>query len=81
MNPSPEQLAAQTLRASDRIDARASNAGCIFSARCPRRIGAICDEQAPPFAEAGSGHRIRCHIPVVELRTLQAAANTSRANV
>ncbi|TAL99763.1 MAG: ABC transporter ATP-binding protein [Paraburkholderia sp.] len=74
-------LAAQTLRASDRIDARASNAGCIFSARCPRRIGAICDEQAPPFAEAGSGHRIRCHIPVVELRTLQAAANTSRANV
>ncbi|WP_296658867.1 ABC transporter ATP-binding protein [Paraburkholderia sp.] len=74
-------LAAQTLRASDKMDSRASSAGCIFSAHCPRRIGAICDEQAPPFAEAGGGHRIRCHIPVVELRTLQAAANTSRANV
>ncbi|MFC5428707.1 dipeptide ABC transporter ATP-binding protein [Paraburkholderia denitrificans] len=74
-------LAAQTLRASDKTGARASNAGCIFSAHCPRRIGAICDEQAPPFAEAGSGHRIRCHIPVVELRTLQTAANTSRTNV
>jgi peptide/nickel transport system ATP-binding protein len=45
--------------------------GCVFHTRCPRKIGAICEQQAPPFEDAGDGHRIRCHIPVVELRALQ----------
>lgn len=45
--------------------------GCVFHTRCPRKIGAICEEQEPPFEDAGDGHRIRCHIPVVELRALQ----------
>jgi peptide/nickel transport system ATP-binding protein len=46
--------------------------GCVFHTRCPRRIGAICEEQDPPMQDAGSGHRIRCHIPLEELRALQA---------
>ena len=71
--------AAQTSRASETNTARASTAGCVFSTRCPRRIGAICDDQAPPFADAGGGHRIRCHIPVDELRVLQDAAKSARA--
>ena len=45
--------------------------GCVFHTRCPRKLGAICEEREPPFADAGDGHRIRCHIPVQELRTLQ----------
>ncbi len=45
--------------------------GCVFHTRCPRKLGAICEQQDPPHAEAGNGHRIRCHIPVDELRTLQ----------
>lgn len=45
--------------------------GCVFHTRCPRKLGAICEEQAPPDADAGDGHRIRCHIPVEELRALQ----------
>jgi peptide/nickel transport system ATP-binding protein len=45
--------------------------GCVFNTRCPRKLGAICEEREPPFADAGDGHRIRCHIPVQELRTLQ----------
>ncbi len=45
--------------------------GCVFHTRCPRKLGAICEEQEPPFEDAGDGHRIRCHIPVVELRALQ----------
>ncbi|MBN3814930.1 oligopeptide/dipeptide ABC transporter ATP-binding protein, partial [Paraburkholderia sp. Ac-20347] len=45
--------------------------GCLFSARCPRKIGAICDEAAPPFDDIGAGHRIRCHIPADQLRDLQ----------
>jgi peptide/nickel transport system ATP-binding protein len=30
-------------------------------------LGAICEERDPPFADAGNGHLIRCHIPVSEL--------------
>jgi peptide/nickel transport system ATP-binding protein len=48
--------------------------GCVFNTRCPRKLGAICEEQAPPDADAGDGHRIRCHIPVEELRVLQTVA-------
>jgi peptide/nickel transport system ATP-binding protein len=45
--------------------------GCVFHTRCPRKIGAICEQQDPPSADAGDGHRIRCHIPIDELRSLQ----------
>ncbi|WP_154671785.1 oligopeptide/dipeptide ABC transporter ATP-binding protein, partial [Paraburkholderia sprentiae] len=51
--------------------------GCVFHPRCPRKLGAICEQQDPPFADAGgaanlpSAHRIRCHIPVATLRELQ----------
>jgi peptide/nickel transport system ATP-binding protein len=38
------------------------DAGCVFSGRCPRKLGAICETVAPPFAEQ-EGHAIRCHIP------------------
>jgi peptide/nickel transport system ATP-binding protein len=50
--------------------------GCVFHTRCPRKLGAICEQQDPPFANAGDGgaHRIRCHIPVDELRALQTAS-------
>jgi peptide/nickel transport system ATP-binding protein len=45
--------------------------GCMFQTRCPRKLGAICEQQDPPFVDAGGEHRIRCHIPVDELRELQ----------
>ena len=46
--------------------------GCVFHTRCPRRIGAICDEIEPPLAEVEPDHLMRCHIPIEELRALQA---------
>jgi peptide/nickel transport system ATP-binding protein len=46
--------------------------GCVFHTRCPRYLGAICDEQEPPLAEVAPGRFIRCHIPLEELRQLQA---------
>jgi peptide/nickel transport system ATP-binding protein len=46
--------------------------GCVFHTRCPRYLGAICDEQEPPLAEVAPGRFIRCHIPLEELRRLQA---------
>jgi peptide/nickel transport system ATP-binding protein len=41
--------------------------GCVFHTRCPRKLGAICEREEPPLADAGPGHAIRCHIPVDQL--------------
>jgi peptide/nickel transport system ATP-binding protein len=46
--------------------------GCVFHTRCPRKVGAICEEQEPPLVEAEPHHLMRCHIPIEELRRLQA---------
>ncbi len=42
--------------------------GCRFATRCPHKIGEICDSTPPPDQDAGGGHRIKCHIPLDELR-------------
>ncbi len=47
-------------------------AGCAFHTRCPRKLGALCETEAPPLAEQEPGHLLRCHIPIDELRRLQA---------
>ena len=52
--------------------------GCPFSTRCPRRIGAICDETPPPEQPLAGGHYISCHIPAEELAQLQSAAAGAR---
>jgi peptide/nickel transport system ATP-binding protein len=52
--------------------------GCRFHTRCPRRAkllpdgGKICEAEVPPWREAGNGHRIFCHIPLQELRRIEA---------
>ncbi len=48
--------------------------GCVFHTRCPRKLGAICETEEPPLAEVEPEHFMRCHIPIDELRRLQAAA-------
>jgi peptide/nickel transport system ATP-binding protein len=48
--------------------------GCPFQTRCPRKVGKICETEAPPNREVEKGHRILCHIPVDELRRMQLAA-------
>jgi peptide/nickel transport system ATP-binding protein len=52
--------------------------GCRFHTRCPRRSllpdgGAICEQEVPPWREAGDGHRIFCHIPLEQLQQLGPA--------
>ena len=46
--------------------------GCPLATRCPRKIGAMCDETPPPVQRLAGEHRIACHIPAAELATLQA---------
>ncbi|MBL8156976.1 MAG: ABC transporter ATP-binding protein [Anaerolineae bacterium] len=48
--------------------------GCRFAGRCPRKLGAICEQEEPPWRDAGEGHRIRCHIPIDELIQMQTAS-------
>jgi len=66
LEPDPDH--APTLLASDVTEAAPPQRGCPFQRRCPKRLGTVCDEQAPPWqATATPGHRIRCHIPVAGL--------------
>ena len=51
--------------------------GCVFHTRCPRKVGEICEREEPPLAEVTSGHLMRCHIPIDELRRLQLEERTS----
>jgi peptide/nickel transport system ATP-binding protein len=48
--------------------------GCPFASRCPRKVGAVCEETPPPMRNGPAGHRIACHIPLPDLLRLQAAA-------
>jgi peptide/nickel transport system ATP-binding protein len=42
--------------------------GCRFADRCPRKIGAICDDEAPSWKETEDGVRLACHHSLEELR-------------
>jgi peptide/nickel transport system ATP-binding protein len=53
--------------------------GCVFHTRCPRYLGAICEEQEPPLEEVEPGHFMRCHIPVDELRVIQQTPPPARS--
>ncbi len=54
--------------------------GCRFHTRCPRKLGKICEEQPPPWRDAGKGHRILCHIPIEDLIVLQSQPPDQPAN-
>lgn len=36
--------------------------GCPFHTRCFRKIGAICEESAPPLRDVGNGRLVACHL-------------------
>jgi peptide/nickel transport system ATP-binding protein len=80
--PSIDDTGKQRVRLEGDIPS-ASNppSGCVFHTRCPRHIGAICDEQEPPLVEVEPGHTMRCHIPLEELRRLQTPPEPAPAPV
>ncbi len=53
--------------------------GCVFHTRCHRKVGEICELEEPPLVEVEAGHLMRCHIPIGELRELQATREKATA--
>ena len=45
--------------------------GCPFHSRCPRFIGPVCRDLAPPWQDAESSHALACHISMNELSAIQ----------
>ena len=46
--------------------------GCPFQTRCHRKIGRICETEAPPLARVrADGHQILCHLPPAELLAME----------
>jgi peptide/nickel transport system ATP-binding protein len=75
--PDPTKKGGVIRLEGDIPSARNIPGGCRFHTRCPRKIGVICEQQEPEWQNAGDGHCIRCHIPVDELRQLQATEPSS----
>jgi len=48
--------------------------GCPYQHGCPRKLGSICETDAPPWRETADGGGLLCHIPLAELRALQSQA-------
>ena len=67
----PQHKTERILLSDDLPSAQNLPTGCRFHTRCPRKIGDICVHEEPPWREAESGLRIRCHIPLEDLMTLQ----------
>jgi peptide/nickel transport system ATP-binding protein len=75
--PDPTQKQGHIRLEGEIPSARHIPSGCRFHTRCPRKIGNICEEQAPPWRDAGEGHFIRCHIPIDELIELQTSERSA----
>ena len=75
----PDPDAKPTLAAADVMELSPATKGCPFQRRCPRRIGDICDNDAPPWRPTGLGHAIRCHIPLNDLNVIQEEATNGAA--
>ena len=42
--------------------------GCVYAGRCPWQAGKVCETERPPWREADGSLRIRCHLPLDELK-------------
>jgi len=47
--------------------------GCVFAHRCQHSIEGLCNVAAPPTISLVSGHKIRCHLSLDQLRQLPSA--------
>ena len=68
----PRQRTKRVLLSDNLPSAQNLPKGCRFHTRCPRKLGDICETEAPPWQAGAFQHKIRCHIPLDELVALQA---------
>jgi peptide/nickel transport system ATP-binding protein len=61
--PDPKVQSARIRLKGSMPSAVSPPSGCPFHTRCPRSLGKLCEDEAPPWHDLGSGHRIRCHLP------------------
>jgi peptide/nickel transport system ATP-binding protein len=45
--------------------------GCPFQLTCPRKLGPVCETDAPPWRELPDGGGMLCHIPTADLLAAQ----------
>jgi len=72
--PDPHRRALRVRLSDDIPSPREKPSGCAFHTRCPRKLGPICEQEAPPWHSDENDHFIRCHIPLDELAVLQGQA-------
>ncbi|MCS0496844.1 ABC transporter ATP-binding protein [Ancylobacter sp. MQZ15Z-1] len=66
--PTPGAARRERIRLrGDRPPSGAQRSGCVFHTRCPRSLGELCANTAPPVHEPRPGHRIACHLSLDEL--------------
>jgi len=51
--------------------------GCSFHTRCPRKIGAICETESPPWRRITDKHSIKCHMSMKDLRDMEPVIRSS----
>jgi peptide/nickel transport system ATP-binding protein len=76
--PEPDLQGRRIVLEGTMPSAAARPPGCVFSTRCPRRLGPVCDDTQPPEQDIG-GLRLACHIPAADLRRLQLAEDKAVA--
>ena len=71
----------ERIRLEGDIPSAAESALAAASSTPAARAGSapICDETEPPLVEVEPDHLMRCHIPIDELRALQAAGGDAVA--
>ncbi len=57
--------------------AAAGQAGRVFAARCPHKLGSICDTTLPPFRAVSESHAIAGHIDAIPNAAILSAAKNS----
>ncbi len=45
--------------------------GCPFQTRCPRKLGKICEDEAPPLRDLDNGHQLACHMDMADLEKME----------
>ncbi len=55
--------------------------GCKFHTRCPRKIGALCESEVPPWRQITDQHWIRCHMSIEALQEMEPVIRLSGQRV